>query len=101
MALFLMDRDGVLLVNRPYNIKTAADLRLIPHAAEAIGRLNRAGYRVVICTNQPEVARGAMTKPQLDAVHDALSAMLAAQGARIDEVLVCTVTCKCPWLKPA
>jgi D-glycero-D-manno-heptose 1,7-bisphosphate phosphatase len=100
MPLFILDRDGVLVVNRPDNIKTPADLHLIPGAAEAVARLTEAGYSVVLCTNQPEVARGVMSKRQLDDVHEALKQMLAGAGARIDAVLCCTVTRKCPWRKP-
>ena len=101
MPLFLLDRDGVVVVNRPTNIKTPADLQLIEGAAEAIARLSEAGFHVAICTNQPEVARGAMTLRQLDEVHDALRKMLAGRGARIDLILCCTTTSKSPRRKPA
>ena len=49
MPLFLLDRDGVVVVNRKDNIKTPAGLELIPGAAEAIARLNGAGFDVAIC----------------------------------------------------
>ncbi len=62
MPLFLLDRDGVVVVNRKDNIKTPAGLNLIAGAAEAIARLSGAGFDVAICTNQPEVARGAMSR---------------------------------------
>lgn len=101
MPLFLLDRDGVVVVNRKDNIKTPAGLQLIAGAAEAVGRLTAAGFDVAICTNQPEVARGAMTHDQLDAVHEALTKMLAAQGARIDSILCCTCERKTPRMKPA
>jgi len=101
MPLFLLDRDGVVLVNRPTNIKTPADLEFLPGAPEAIARLNAAGFTVAICTNQPEVARGAMTEQQLTAVHAALKEMLAAAGARIDLILCCCSDCKCPRRKPS
>src|ERR1700682_3886135 len=96
MPLFLLDRDGVVVVNRSTNIKTAADLELIAGAARAIARLNQAGFKVAICTNQPQVARGVMTKQQLDAVHEALIGMLLAEGATVDLVLSCTALAKCP-----
>ncbi len=67
----VLDRDGVVVVNRRDNIKTPAGLRLIAGAGPAIARLNRAGVTVAICTNQPEVARGVMTRAELDAVHRA------------------------------
>jgi D-glycero-D-manno-heptose 1,7-bisphosphate phosphatase len=101
VPLFLLDRDGVVVVNRKDNIKTPAGLQLIAGAAEAVARLTAAGFDVAICTNQPEVARGAMTHDQLDAVHEALTKMLAAKGARIDSILCCTCERKTPRLKPA
>jgi D-glycero-D-manno-heptose 1,7-bisphosphate phosphatase len=101
MPLFLLDRDGVVVVNRKDNIKTPADLELIAGAAEAIARLTGGGFNVAVCTNQPEVARGAMSHDQLDAVHQALTGMLAAKGGRIDSVLCCTCDRKTPRMKPA
>jgi D-glycero-D-manno-heptose 1,7-bisphosphate phosphatase len=52
MRLCLLDRDGVV-VNRSDNIKRPEQRVLIDGAAEAIGRLNRAGIAVAICTNSP------------------------------------------------
>ena len=46
MPLFLLDRDGVVVVNQPTNVKTPDQLALIPGAAEAIARLNGAGFDV-------------------------------------------------------
>jgi D-glycero-D-manno-heptose 1,7-bisphosphate phosphatase len=73
VLLFLLDRDGVVVINRKDNIKTPAGLTLIAGAAEAIAHLTATGYDVAICTNQPEVARGAMSHDELDRVHDALT----------------------------
>lgn len=101
MPLFLLDRDGVVVVNRKDNIKTPAGLKLIAGAAEALARLTAAGFDVAFCTNQPEVARGAMSHEELDAVHEALTAMLAAKGARVATVLCCTCECKTPRMKPS
>jgi D-glycero-D-manno-heptose 1,7-bisphosphate phosphatase len=102
MPLVLLDRDGVVIVNRPTNIKTPADLELLPGVAEAIARLNGVGLDVAICTNhQPELSRGVMSRKQLDAVHAALERMLAARGARVDLILCCGSDHKCPWRKPA
>jgi D-glycero-D-manno-heptose 1,7-bisphosphate phosphatase len=101
MRLFLLDRDGVVVVNRSDNIKSPAQLDLIPGSAEAIARLNSAGWSVALCTNQPEVGRGAMTKLQLDTVHEALKERLAEAGARLDLILCCTSIRKCPARKPA
>lgn len=101
MALFLLDRDGVVVVNRRDNIKTPADLQLIAGAGPAIARLNRAGCTVAICTNQPEVARGILSQEQLNAIHEALEHMLAARDARVDLILCCGYDHKCPRRKPS
>jgi D-glycero-D-manno-heptose 1,7-bisphosphate phosphatase len=101
MPLFLLDRDGVVVVNRPTNVKTPDQLALIPGAAEAIARLNGAGFDVAICTNQPEVARGVLSRAQLDHVHEGLRQMLAARGAKVELILCCAGDRKCPWMKPS
>jgi len=66
MKLVLLDRDGVVVVNRSTNIKRPSDLTLINGASEGIRNLNEAGYTVAVCTNQPEVGRGAMSLAQLE-----------------------------------
>ncbi|MFI5032809.1 MAG: D-glycero-alpha-D-manno-heptose-1,7-bisphosphate 7-phosphatase [Reyranellales bacterium] len=101
MRLCLLDRDGVVVVNRSDNIKRPEQLTLIAGAAEAIARLNRAGVTVAICTNQPEVGQGAMTRAELDAVHAALEARLQERGASVDRIFSCTSLFKCPMRKPA
>jgi D-glycero-D-manno-heptose 1,7-bisphosphate phosphatase len=101
MPLVLLDRDGVVIVNRATNVKTAADLELLAGAPEAIARLNRAGFDVAICTNQPEVARGVLSPERLDAVHQALKAILASRGATVDVILCCGYDRKCPRRKLA
>jgi D-glycero-D-manno-heptose 1,7-bisphosphate phosphatase len=99
--LVLLDRDGVIIVNRPTNVKRPADIELLPYAAEAIARLNKAGCRVAVCTNQPEVARGIMARDELDQVHEALQTLLRRQDAHLEKVFCCTKSCKNPWRKPS
>jgi D-glycero-D-manno-heptose 1,7-bisphosphate phosphatase len=101
MPLFLLDRDGVLVVNRPDNIKVPDDLQLIPGSTEAIARLNSAGYVVGMCTNQCEVGRGTVSAGQLQEVHEALQSMLKREGASIDVLLCCTTSMKSPRRKPS
>ena len=101
MPAVLLDRDGVVIVNRPTNVKSASDIELLPGAADAIARLNAAGCSVAICTNQPEVARGVLSQADLDAVHRALERMLESHGARVDLILCCGYDRKCPRRKPA
>ena len=51
VMLVLMDRDGVLNEERADFVKSPAELRMIPGAAEAVARLNKAGHRVAVVTN--------------------------------------------------
>jgi len=107
-AVFL-DRDGT--VNEEVGYLRSLDLlKLIPGAAAAIGRLNRAGYKVVLVTNQSGVARGYFPESLVDAAHDLLAGMLRQEGAFFDGVYYCphhptagnskhTVVCDCR--KPA
>lgn len=101
MSLYLLDRDGVVIVNRATNVKTPDELELLPGVPEAIARLNGAGFDVAICTNQPEVARGVLSQKQLDVIHEALRQMLAARGATVDFTLCCGYDHKSPRRKPS
>jgi D-glycero-D-manno-heptose 1,7-bisphosphate phosphatase len=101
MKAFLLDRDGVLVVNRPTNIKAPGEIALIPGAAEAIGRLTAAGFKVGICTNQPEIGRGVASAADIEQVHRGLKDMVAAQGGRIDLIQCCGAVSKSPHRKPA
>src|SRR4029453_8039511 len=86
-AVFL-DRDGT--INRVVDLlRRLGQLRLLPGAAEGIRALNRMGYRVIVVTNQPVVARGWMTESRLRSIHRALEARLRRRGARLAAVFYC------------
>ncbi len=87
-AVFL-DRDGVLNVPEirdgiPYPPKDAAGFRLYPEAKEGCELLQRAGFRLVIVTNQPDVGRGTQSMAMIDEMHALLRATLP-----IDHIEVC------------
>ncbi|MBR1810084.1 MAG: HAD-IIIA family hydrolase [Clostridia bacterium] len=86
-AVFL-DRDGTVNVYKGL-ITDPQALELIPGAAAAIRRMNKAGYLVVIITNQPVIARGDCTLAELRRIHDRLETLLGAQGAYIDGLYFC------------
>lgn len=83
-AAFL-DRDGVLIVDSGYPHRPD-QLVLIPGAAEAVKRLNEAGYVTVIVTNQSGVARGMFSEEVMHGFNALLVERLAESGARIDAV---------------
>lgn len=86
-AVFL-DRDGTINVEKNY-LHRVADWEWIPGAPEAIARLNRVGYLVVVVTNQAGVARGLYTERDIHVLHDHVSAELAEHGARVDAYYHC------------
>lgn len=75
-AVFL-DRDGVInravvRGGRPYPPASLEELELLPGVPEALGRLRAAGFRLIVVTNQPDVARGATTRSAVEAIHRGL-----------------------------
>src|ERR1700674_251356 len=87
-AVFL-DRDGVLnraivRAGKPYPPASVDETEIPPDVAPALARLRAAGYRLVVVTNQPDVARGHQTRTVVEAINAALSARLP-----LDEVRVC------------
>lgn len=86
-AVFL-DRDGTLTVESDW-VRSGRDLALVPGAAEAVALFSRAGFTVVLVTNQSAVARGIVTEPELAAIHAHFAALLAERGARIDAFYHC------------
>ncbi len=102
-AVFL-DRDGVLNEpvirdGKPYPPASVAELVVSPGAAEALGALKRAGFQLIVVTNQPDVAYGKQTTAGVDAINAALAAALP-----LDEFAVCwhsdADACSCRKPKP-
>ncbi|WP_411288535.1 D-glycero-alpha-D-manno-heptose-1,7-bisphosphate 7-phosphatase [Phenylobacterium sp.] len=81
-ALFL-DRDGVLNEDRGY-VHRWEDFRWIAGAREAVVAFNRAGWLVVVVTNQSGVGRGFYSEPEMHALHARMVEDLARAGGRID-----------------
>jgi D-glycero-D-manno-heptose 1,7-bisphosphate phosphatase len=86
-ALFL-DRDGVLNEDQGY-VHRWEDFRWIPGAKEAVAAFNRAGWLVIVVTNQSGVGRGLYTEDEMHALHARMNAELAAAGARVDAIYFC------------
>lgn len=86
-AVFL-DRDGTLIADPGYLGKPEG-VRLLPGAADAVRRLNEAGFPVILVTNQSGIGRGFYSEADFRAVQVELGRQLAAEGARLDAVYHC------------
>jgi D-glycero-D-manno-heptose 1,7-bisphosphate phosphatase len=87
--LIVLDRDGVINHDSDAYIKSADEWRPIPGSPEAIARLCKAGFRVVVATNQSGVARGLFDLATLAAIHDKMHATVIQAGGRIDAIFFC------------
>jgi len=94
----LFDRDGTLVEDVPYNGDPAL-VRPVPGAAQAVAALRRAGLRIGVVTNQSAVARGMVTRQQVDEVNARVEDLLGP----FDTWQVCPhgPDDGCPCRKPA
>jgi D-glycero-D-manno-heptose 1,7-bisphosphate phosphatase len=86
-AVFI-DRDGTINVEKEY-LYRVEDFEFIPGAPEAIRSLNKAGYFVVVVSNQSGVARGFFTEEDVEILHRHIAAVLADAGATVDAWYYC------------
>jgi len=102
-AIFL-DRDGVINRNavhngRPYSPDTLDEFVILPGVPQAIETLRRAGYLIVVATNQPDVGAGRQSREVVEAMHAVLRRELA-----VDDIEVCyhvdSDQCACRKPKP-
>ena len=104
VKLIVLDRDGVINYDSEQFIKSPDEWRPIPGSLEAISRLNHAGFRVVVATNQSGLGRGLFDMATLIAINDKMHKALAQLGGRIDAVFYCPHTadsgCECRKPKP-
>ena len=89
MKLVILDRDGVINHDSDEYIKSPDEWIPIPESAQAIARLNHAGYTVVVATNQSGIARGYFDISTLNAMHDKLHSVINDAGGQIDGIFYC------------
>ena len=101
-----LDRDGTLNV-RPQKacyIEKPEEFIWIEGAREAVAELKRAGYRIILISNQPGIAKGRMTEEMLQNIHDKMQKELKEIGGSIDAIYYCphdwNEGCDCRKPKP-
>jgi histidinol-phosphate phosphatase family protein len=86
-AVFL-DRDGTLIPDKDC-LRDAAGLELLPGAAQAVHELNHHGWRTVVVTNQPVIAKGFCDEAEMDRMHAKLETLLGLEHAFLDRIFYC------------
>ncbi|MGH2537028.1 MAG: D-glycero-beta-D-manno-heptose 1,7-bisphosphate 7-phosphatase [Candidatus Promineifilaceae bacterium] len=87
-AVFL-DRDGVIIENRPAYVRRWADVAIYPGALAALARLSATAYKIVVVTNQSAVGRGLVRLAAAEAINRRLTEQVRRAGGRLDGVYMC------------
>lgn len=99
MKLIILDRDGVINHDRDDFVKSADEFVPIDGSIDAIARLHKAGFTVVVATNQSGLARGKFDLDDLEAMHEKLTQLVEEQGAELSAIFYCPHSpednCKC------
>lgn len=102
MKLIILDRDGVINFDSDQFIKHPDEWKPIPGSLEAIARLTREGWRVVVATNQSGLSRGLFEMATLNAIHTKMHKAAMGAGGRIEAVFYCSHSAEmeCACRKP-
>ena len=99
----LLDRDGTIINERGY-LSDPDKMVFYPFVFDALRRLQRAGYKLVVLTNQSGVARGYVSLKGLAEINRRFTRAFAERGVRIDGIYFCphfpTAGCVCRKPKP-
>lgn len=102
-AIFL-DRDGVIIENRPTYVRSWADVEIFPQALDALAQVKNSSYKIVIVSNQAGVGHGLIPLAVVDEINRRLVEEIEKAGGRIDGVFVCPHTpqdgCNCRKPEP-
>jgi D-glycero-D-manno-heptose 1,7-bisphosphate phosphatase len=88
LAIFL-DRDGVLIENRPSYVRSWEDVHIFHQALAALARISSTPYKIVLVTNQSAVGRGLITLEVAWEINRQLVSVIEGAGGRIDGVFMC------------
>lgn len=95
-----LDRDGVLNQKMPegHYVTSWKEFRPLPGVVDAVGRLNRAGLRVLVVSNQRGIALGLYSSDDVRGIHSTFQGLLETHGSRVDRFYFCPhekLQCNC------
>ena len=102
MRLAILDRDGTINRESDDYIKGPAEWEPLAGSLEAIGRLNRGGWRVVVASNQSGLGRGMFTPTDLFGIQEKMNRLLQSHGGHVEGFFFCPhhPDDSCPCRKP-
>ena len=84
-----LDKDGVINQDSPEYIKSWAEVAFIPGSLDAISRLTRAKFSIILVTNQSAINRNLMTREGLDYMLTKLCHAVSDCGGQITDIFYC------------
>lgn len=87
--LVVLDRDGVINADSPDYIKSADEWRALPESLEAISKLHRAGFTVIVASNQSGLGRGLFSAEALESIHQKMLQEVRRHGGDIAAIYFC------------
>ena len=105
MQTIFLDRDGVINRNRARGdyVKSWEEFQFLPGTLDAIASLTKAGFRLLVVTNQACIAKGIVSWATLQEIHARMMQEVARAGGHIEAVLCCPhlADAGCDCRKPA
>lgn len=89
MKLVILDRDGVINQDSDDFVKNADEWIPIEGSIAAIARLSKAGFTIVVTTNQSGLGRGLFELADLEAMHDKMNALVKQAGGKLSGIFYC------------
>jgi len=87
-AAVFIDRDGTVIKEKDY-LRKIKDIELFAHTIPALKLLKKAGFKLILVTNQSGIGRGYFTEEKLGRIHTSLQKLLTSKGAGFDAVYYC------------
>ncbi|MDP5209858.1 D-glycero-beta-D-manno-heptose 1,7-bisphosphate 7-phosphatase [Microbulbifer sp. 2205BS26-8] len=104
MPMIILGRDGVINEAPDTCVRSADEWQPLPGSIEALAALSRAGYQLVIATNQSGLTLGRFDLDDLEAIHTRLRALVEDAGGEIAAIFYCPHGpedhCRCRKPKP-